>query len=82
MREQVEVLEDEADPAAQPVEVGALSFPWTDMPSKRMSPDWISSSRLMVRIRVDLPEPDGPQTTTTSPRATSAFTSTSAGTPP
>ena len=32
-----------------------------------MSPCWIGSSALTVLISVDLPEPDGPQTTTTSP---------------
>ena len=35
-------------------------------PSTMMSPRWWSSSRLMVRINVDLPEPDGPKATTTS----------------
>ena len=33
------------------------------------------SSRLMVRHSVDLPEPDGPMTTTTSPRPTTRSTS-------
>ena len=56
-----------------------LSAPCTSWPSNRMGPDWISSSRFTVRISVDLPEPDGPQTTTTSPRATSALMSMSAG---
>src|SRR3954468_14948620 len=32
-------------------------------------PDWMVSSRLIARHSVDLPEPDGPSTTTTSPRA-------------
>ena len=32
-----------------------------------MSPFWIGSSALTVLISVDLPLPDGPQTTTTSP---------------
>ena len=40
-----------------------------------IAPELISSSRLTVRISVDLPEPDGPQTTTTSPRFTSALMS-------
>ena len=39
-------------------------------PSTRMRPPSCSSSRLMQRIIVDLPEPDGPMTTTTSCRAT------------
>ena len=38
-----------------------------DVPSTMMSPCWIGSSALTVLISVDLPEPDGPQTTTTSP---------------
>ena len=42
----------------------------SSMPSTMMSPCWCSSSRLIVRIKVDLPEPDGPQITITSPRAT------------
>jgi hypothetical protein len=33
-------------------------------------PCWCSSSRLMQRIRVDLPEPEGPQITMRSPRLT------------
>src|SRR5688572_17674415 len=32
-----------------------------------MSPFWIGSSALTVLISVDLPEPEGPHTTTTSP---------------
>jgi len=39
----------------------------TEMPSSRMSPFWNGSRPLMTLIRVDLPEPEGPQTTTTSP---------------
>src|SRR3954466_11591451 len=42
----------------------------TEMPSTRISPFWNGSKPLTVLIRVDLPEPDGPQTTTTSPLAT------------
>src|SRR5450432_3573010 len=38
-----------------------------EMPSTTMSPFWIGSSALTVLISVDLPEPEGPQTTTTSP---------------
>src|SRR5690606_23932729 len=34
-------------------------------------PLWISSRRLIVRIMVDLPEPDGPHTTSTAPFLTS-----------
>ena len=39
----------------------------SEMPSTTMSPFWNGSSALTVLISVDLPEPDGPQTTTTSP---------------
>ena len=39
----------------------------TATPSTKISPFWKGSSALMVLISVDLPEPDGPQTTTTSP---------------
>ncbi|MNW06777.1 hypothetical protein D3C71_2032430 [compost metagenome] len=42
---------------------------WTSWPSTVIVPPEIGSSRLIVRIRVDLPEPDGPQMTTTSPLA-------------
>src|SRR5262245_4048177 len=39
-------------------------------PSTTMRPCWCSSSRLMQRIMVDLPEPDGPQITIRSPLVT------------
>ena len=39
----------------------------SEMPSTTMSPFWNGSSALTVLISVDLPDPDGPQTTTTSP---------------
>ncbi|KAG0911237.1 hypothetical protein G6F32_016777 [Rhizopus arrhizus] len=42
----------------------------TEMPLTTMSPFWKGSSAFTVLIRVDLPEPDGPQTTTTSPLPT------------
>ena len=41
------------------------------MPSTVMAPSWNGSSPLTHLISVDLPEPDGPHTTTTSPLATS-----------
>src|SRR5436190_10756036 len=41
-----------------------------------------SSSRLRQRNRVDLPQPDGPITTTTSPRCTSSVTPRTASTAP
>src|SRR3954469_23240135 len=40
------------------------------MPSTVIAPSWNGSSALTHLIRVDLPEPEGPQTTTTSPLAT------------
>ena len=40
-------------------------------PSIEILPDVTGSRRLMHRIRVDLPEPDGPTTISTSPRPTS-----------
>ena len=39
-------------------------------PSTVMSPRRCSSSRFMVRMKVDLPEPDGPSMTTFSPLRT------------
>ena len=42
----------------------------TRMPSTKMSPCWIGSSAFTALISVDLPEPDGPQTTMTSPFST------------
>ncbi len=42
----------------------------SSMPSTMILPFWCSSSRLMQRIMVDLPEPDGPHTTMRSPRMT------------
>ena len=43
----------------------------TDTPSTVMVPFWNGSSALTHLISVDLPLPEGPQTTTTSPFATS-----------
>src|SRR5688572_2697351 len=43
----------------------------TEMPSTRTSPFWNGSRAFTVLISVDLPDPDGPQTTTTSPLSTS-----------
>ena len=39
----------------------------TEMPSTVISPFWNGSRPLTVLMSVDLPEPEGPQTTTTSP---------------
>ena len=48
----------------------AFTSSLSSMPSTVSWPSWCSSSRLMQRISVDLPEPDGPQMTMRSPRAT------------
>ena len=45
------------------------------VPSTMISPDVGVSSRLMQRIRVDLPVPEGPIMEMTSPSSTVAFTS-------
>src|ERR1700728_2518080 len=42
----------------------------TEMPSTVIVPFWNGSSALTHLINVDLPDPDGPQTTTTAPLAT------------
>ena len=42
----------------------------SSMPSTTICPFWCSSRWLMQRIRVDLPEPEGPQITMRSPRLT------------
>ena len=49
--------------------------PVISLSSMRMWPAVGVSSRLMQRSIVDLPEPDGPSTTTISPFHTSRFTS-------
>ena len=43
----------------------------SSMPSTLTDPLWNSSSLLMHRISVDLPDPEGPQTMTFSPAPTS-----------
>src|SRR5437762_604895 len=47
----------------------------SSMPATMMRPCWCSSNRLMQRIIVDLPEPEGPHTTTFSPRPTTRLMS-------
>ena len=42
----------------------------SSLSSTTILPFWCSSSRLMQRIMVDLPDPDGPQMTMRSPRMT------------
>jgi hypothetical protein len=49
----------------------------TEMPSTVISPFWNGSSPFTVLISVDLPLPEGPQTTTTSPFDTSVLQSAS-----
>src|SRR6185436_5182815 len=49
----------------------------TETPSTVMVPFWNGSSAFTVLIRVDLPLPEGPHTTTTSPLATSVLQSAS-----
>ena len=48
----------------------ALTSSVSSTPSTHKCPCWCSSSRLMQRINVDLPEPEGPQMTMRSPWAT------------
>ena len=43
-------------------------------PSNRISPDWLSSSRLQQRRRVDLPEPDDPIIEIACPRGADRLT--------
>ena len=70
VREEVELLEHHADPPADrvDVDVGVGDLDAADEDRARRSG---SSSRLTQRSRVDLPEPDGPMTQTTSPWPTS-----------
>jgi hypothetical protein len=52
------------------------------MPLTVISPFWNGSSAFTVLISVDLPEPDGPHTTTTSPLSMSTLQSLSTCTGP
>ena len=47
----------------------------TSSPSMRTLPPWMGSRPLMQRRKVDLPQPEGPMTTMTSPGATSTLMS-------
>jgi hypothetical protein len=69
MREQLEMLKYHADAGAQLRQVGLGVA--TEMPATVVVPSWNGSSPLTHLMSVDLPEPDGPHTTTTSPLATS-----------
>ena len=65
MREEVELLEHHPDLAPQLDRAPALASPRApgpySTPSTRTEPALGSSSRLIVRSSVDLPEPDGPE---------------------
>ena len=61
MREEVEVLEHHAD--VRRISSMRLRSFVSSMPSTMIRPFWCSSRRLMQRIIVDLPEPEGPQIT-------------------
>jgi hypothetical protein len=62
---QLEVLEDHPDPAAQLGQIGLRVAHRNAI--HVMVPDWKGSRPLTHLMRVDLPLPEGPQTTTTSP---------------
>ena len=59
MREQVEMLEHHAHLAADLLDLFHVAAEF--LTSTTIRPRWNSSSRLMQRMAVDLPEPDGPQ---------------------
>ena len=54
----------------------------TGSPSNRISPCWLSSSRLAQRSSVDLPDPDEPISETTWPRGAARSTPLSTSSPP
>ena len=76
MRKEIEMLEHHAHLLAVEVNVQLLSVISTWL--KRICPPVGTSSRLRQRRNVDLPEPDGPMTTTTSPFLISTETPSSA----
>src|SRR6266568_2476430 len=55
--------------------VDGVELTVSSTPSTTMRPCWCSSSRLMQRIMVDLPDPDGPLMMMRSPRFTLRFMS-------
>ena len=69
VREQVELLEHHADLGADLLDVAQVVVE-LDAVDDDAAP-WWTSSRLMQRMNVDLPEPDGPRITTTSRSLTS-----------
>ena len=73
VREELEALEDHADLAAYGVDVLDVVV---EVDAVDDDPTRLGLSRwLMQRIRVDLPEPEGPQTTIFSPLPTARLTS-------
>ena len=71
VREQVERLEDDADPAADRVRRRRRGSVMSCAVEPTIRPSSTGSSRLMQRSSVDLPEPDAPIRQTTSCSATS-----------
>ena len=68
VREEAEVLEDHRDVVAPHLaELAPQSAPVTSRPAIEISPAVGSISRISVRTSVDLPEPERPITTNTSP---------------
>lgn len=63
MREETGLLDRVADAATQPVG----SIEWVSRPAIVIFPDVGSMRRLIMRIVVVLPQPDGPTNTTVSP---------------
>ena len=68
MRKEIELLEDHADVAAHLVDLLEIAGQ-LDAVDDDAAAAGGASSRLMQRISVDLPEPDGPQITIRSPRS-------------
>ena len=62
-------------PSSERMRVSSRPSCGSGSPSMRISPESMVSRRLMVRHMVDLPEPEGPTTTSTSPLWTVRLTS-------
>ena len=62
-------------PSSERMPASSLPSCGSGLPSMRMSPESMVSRRLMVRHSVDLPEPEGPMMTSTSPLSTSRLMS-------
>jgi hypothetical protein len=76
------VLEDHRDGVAAQVAQLVRSAAITSWPTISIFPAVGSMRRMSVRTRVDLPEPESPMTTKTSPGHTSSDTSLTATTQP